>query len=115
MFVFNIYYSYRKFCDVKICLVNFCLFVNMNGIRKNMETCNSWLCSYYINYYTYRKLSDVHILVLAMYPIIMYFKLSMFENILIKNKIINMLLTLKGPSIFTVFHVGVNLKLQIGM
>ena len=24
-------------------------------------------------------------------------------------------LTLKGPSIFTVFHVGANLKLQIGM
>ena len=24
-------------------------------------------------------------------------------------------LTLKGPSIFTVFHVGADLKLQIGM
>ena len=93
-----IYYSYLKLCDVKIFLVNLCLvfFVIMNGIRTNIEMCNFLLSSYSINYYTNRKLCDVFILVLAIYPIIiiiMYFKLSMFGNILLKNKIINMLLS----------------------
>ena len=52
----------------------------MNGIRTNMETCNFRLCSYSINYYTYRKYCDVHILVLVIYPIIifiMYFRLNL--------------------------------------
>ena len=67
----------------------------MNGIRTNMETCNFRLCLYSINYYIFRKFCNVNIL-LAIYSIIiisMYFKLCMFGNILIKNKIINMLLS----------------------
>ena len=54
----------------------------MNGILTNIDTCNFRLCSYSINYYTYRKLCDVHILALAIYPIIniiMYFKYN-FHN-----------------------------------
>ena len=68
----------------------------MNGARTNIETCNFRLCSYSIIYYSNREFCDIHILVLAIYPIIiiiMYFKLSMFGNILIKNKISNMLLS----------------------
>ena len=49
----------------KYCFVfNFGLvLVNMNGIRTNIETYNLRLCSYSINYYSYRKFCDVHILV----------------------------------------------------
>ena len=39
--------------------------INMNGIRTNIATCNFWLCSYSINYYSYRKFCDVQILLLA--------------------------------------------------
>ena len=31
------------------------VFVNMNGNRINIEMCNFQLCSYSINYYSYRK------------------------------------------------------------
>ena len=49
----------------------------MNGIRTNIVTCNFRLCLYSINYYSYRKFCDIHILVLAIFmphAVITYFK-----------------------------------------
>ena len=41
----------------------------------------------------------------------------MIDNMIMMRAVIvnNRRLTLKGPSIFTVFHVGADLKLKIGM
>ena len=43
------------------------VFLNMNGIRTNIEMCNFRLWSYSINYYPYHKLCDIHNLVLAIF------------------------------------------------